>query len=84
MAAGLPVAASRMGALPELLPADQLAPPDDAPALGVLARRLRGDADVARAGQERIRRIAAPGVVAPLLAGVYAGRAPQALSARSA
>jgi glycosyltransferase involved in cell wall biosynthesis len=73
MAAGLPVAATRIGALPELVPADQLAPPGDAAALGALARRVRGDERVAGAGLEAVRRIAAPDVVAPALAAAYAG-----------
>ncbi|HEX8123203.1 MAG TPA: glycosyltransferase family 4 protein [Solirubrobacteraceae bacterium] len=71
MAAGLPVAATRIGALPELVPAGQLAPPGDAAALGELARRLRGDEAAARAGLDAVARIAAPEVVAPALAAVY-------------
>ena len=73
MAAGLPVAATRSGALPELVPSAQLAPPGDAAALGALAARLRGDDAAARAGLEGVRRIAAPEVVAPALASVYEG-----------
>lgn len=43
MAAGLPVAASRIGALPELLPADWLVAPGDARALARALVTLRGD-----------------------------------------
>jgi glycosyltransferase involved in cell wall biosynthesis len=73
MAAGLPVAATDIGALPELVPAGQLAPPGDAAALGALALRLRGDEAAARAGLEAVQRVAAPSVVARALAEVYAG-----------
>src|SRR6202012_1665431 len=50
MAAGLPGAASRIGALPELVPEPWLAPPGDAHALADVVRRLSaengsGDAD---------------------------------------
>jgi glycosyltransferase involved in cell wall biosynthesis len=71
MAVGLPVAATRMGALPELVPDAQLAPPGDAAALGAVAARLRGDADAGRAGWELVRATSAPEVVGPLLAAVY-------------
>ncbi len=73
MAAGLPVAATRMGALPDLVPAAQLAPPGDARALGALAAGLRGDADAAARGLARVRELAAPEAVAPQLAAVYDG-----------
>lgn len=73
MAAGLPVAATRIGALPELLPGDQLAAPGDAAALGQLALRLRGDAAAAQRGLQRVREVASPDAVAPLLAAAYAG-----------
>jgi glycosyltransferase involved in cell wall biosynthesis len=71
MARGLPVAATRIGALPELVPADQLAPPGDAGALGDLAARLRANEAAARAGLEAVARVAAPEVVARALASVY-------------
>ena len=71
MAAGLPVAATAMGALTELLPAEQLAPPGDAHALAGLVRRLRGDAAAAEGGLRRVREIAGPEAVAPRLAAVY-------------
>lgn len=43
MAAGLPVAASRIGALPEIVPEDWLSPPGDAGALAATIDRLRTD-----------------------------------------
>jgi glycosyltransferase involved in cell wall biosynthesis len=74
MADGVPVAASAIGALPELL-ADPaaLAPPGDAAALAAVARARFGDAAAGEAGRERIRALAAPATVAPLLAAVYDG-----------
>jgi glycosyltransferase involved in cell wall biosynthesis len=73
MAAGLPVAATRIGALPEIVPPGQLAPAHDADALGELAYRLRGDREAAAAGLEAIARVAAPEVVAAKLRAVYDG-----------
>ena len=71
MAAGLPVAASRIGALPELVPDDQLVTPGDAAGLGALAARLRGDGASAARGLDVVRERAAPEVVAGRLAAVY-------------
>jgi hypothetical protein len=71
MAAGLPVAATRIGALTDLLPDAQLAEPGDAAALGALAVRLRGDTSAAHEGLRRVRAACAPEVVAPLLAAAY-------------
>jgi glycosyltransferase involved in cell wall biosynthesis len=71
MAAGLPVAGSRIGALAELLPGDWLAPPGDALALAAAIRRLVLDDKADARAIERIKGIAAPEVVAPLLAEVY-------------
>jgi glycosyltransferase involved in cell wall biosynthesis len=73
MAAGLPVAATRMGALPDLVPEGQLAAAGDPAALGAVAMRLRGDDAAAQRGIDRVRAVASPGVVAPLLAAAYAG-----------
>ncbi len=78
MAAGLPVVATRSGAVAGLVPEAQLAPPDDPAALGTLAARVRGDEEAARAGLARIREVASPDVVAPALAAVYAGERPAA------
>jgi glycosyltransferase involved in cell wall biosynthesis len=76
MACGLPVAASRVGALPELLD-DQscLAPPGDAPALAEALARVLADPTVGRRGLERVRSVCAPTVVARELASVYDGAA---------
>ena len=73
MAAGLPVVASRIGALPELVPEEQLAPPGDADALASVLVRVRGDADAAAQGRKLVSAACSPGAVAPRLAGVYAG-----------
>jgi glycosyltransferase involved in cell wall biosynthesis len=72
MAAGVPVAGSRIGALPELVPDDWLAPPGDAPALAERIVRLRDDAGAGAVAIERVRALCAPEVVAPALAAVYA------------
>jgi glycosyltransferase involved in cell wall biosynthesis len=77
MAAGLPVVASRIGALPELVPEDWLVAPGDPHAL---ADKLRGprpnlaDGDAALA---RARGLTAPEVVAPALQAVYERVAPR-------
>ena len=69
MAAGVPVAASRIGALPELVPDAWLAAPGDPQALADVIRRL-GPGDGA-AALERARAVTAPERVAPALAAVY-------------
>ncbi len=71
MAAGLPVAGSRIGALPELVPGDWLAPPGDPHALAERINRLRGDPAAGAAAIERVRGMCAPEVVARSLAAVY-------------
>jgi glycosyltransferase involved in cell wall biosynthesis len=71
MAAGLPVAAARVGALPELIPDAWLAPPGDAAALAAVIARLRGDAHAGAVALARVREITAPEVVAPALAKIY-------------
>ena len=73
MAAGVPVAASRVGALPELVDERGLVPPDDPTALAAAIGRLAGDRDVAARGRERVAALCAPGVVAGALAKVYDG-----------
>lgn len=73
MAAGLPVAGSRIGALPELVPDDWLVPPGDPVALARVITRLRGDSGAAVQALERVRAVASPEVVAPALAAIYAG-----------
>jgi glycosyltransferase involved in cell wall biosynthesis len=72
MAAGLPVAASRIGALPELVPEWWLAPPGDAQALAEVMHRLsEEDGDAGAQALERVRSVTAPDRVAPALAAVY-------------
>jgi glycosyltransferase involved in cell wall biosynthesis len=73
LAAGLPVAASAVGALTELLDESSLAPPGDAPALSEAIARVLVDPDSARRGRERVEAVCAPEVVARALAGIYEG-----------
>jgi alpha-1,6-mannosyltransferase len=75
MAAGLPVAASAVGALTELLEEVSLAAPGDAPALADAIARVLADPDVERRNRERVGAVCAPDVVARGLAGVYDGLA---------
>jgi glycosyltransferase involved in cell wall biosynthesis len=71
MAAGLPVAATRVGALPELLGEAGLVAPGDPVALGAAILRLRGDAAAGGRGLARVRALASPEVIAPALAEIY-------------
>ena len=75
MAAGLPVVATRIGALPELLEGDPeaLAPPGDAPALARAMAARRGDAAAAARNLEAVRARCAPERVAAALAATYRG-----------
>jgi glycosyltransferase involved in cell wall biosynthesis len=81
MAAGLPVAGSRVGALPELLEADALVDAGDPEALATAIVRRAGDRAAGLRGRERIALLCAPQVVARSLAEVYDGH--DASSARS-
>ncbi len=78
MAAGLPVAASRVGALPELVAEDGMAPPGDARALAAAIARLCGDGSAGERARERVRAICSPDVVAAALAEIYGGMRPSA------
>jgi glycosyltransferase involved in cell wall biosynthesis len=71
MIAGLPVVASRVGALPELVDPDALVPPGDADALADVIARLAGDRVAGERGRERARVVCAPEAVAAGLARVY-------------
>lgn len=71
MAAGLPVLASEIGALPELVAPEGLVPPGDASALAEAMRRLWGDAEAGRRGHERVAASCSPQAVAAALAEVY-------------
>ena len=71
MAAGLPVAASRIGALPELVPEEWLVPPGDPDALAATITRLHRDEGAGAQAIARARAVAAPEVIAPRLAAIY-------------
>jgi glycosyltransferase involved in cell wall biosynthesis len=73
MAAGLPVAASRVGALPELVEESGLVAPGDAGALAQAIARLAGDRAAGERGLERVRALCAPEIVAAALAELYDG-----------
>ncbi|MFI4991756.1 MAG: glycosyltransferase family 4 protein [Solirubrobacterales bacterium] len=75
MAAGLPVVASRVGALQELVEDDALVPPADAVALARAIERLAGDRAAGERGRQRARAVCAPQVVAGALAELYDGSA---------
>jgi glycosyltransferase involved in cell wall biosynthesis len=77
MAAGLPVAGSRIGALPELIPDAWLAPPGDAAGLAAAIGRVRADPQAGAAALERVRGMVAPGVVASRLGAMYDAVAPR-------
>jgi glycosyltransferase involved in cell wall biosynthesis len=71
LAAGLPVAASRVGGLPELIPDDWLTAPGDAAALAATIAHIVGDPGAGARALERARAVTAPERVAPALAAVY-------------
>jgi glycosyltransferase involved in cell wall biosynthesis len=80
MAAGVPVVASRIGALPELVEPEGLVDPGDATALAEAIGRRWQDTAAAERGRARVRELCAPAAVAAGLAAVYgidgAGRQP--------
>jgi glycosyltransferase involved in cell wall biosynthesis len=71
MAAGLPVAASRIGALPELLDERSLVTPGDAGELAAAIGRVAGDRELAERGRRRVAELCAPDAVASRLAEIY-------------
>ena len=71
MAVGLPVVATRVGALPELVEEAALVEPGDAVALAEAIGRLWGDAHAGERGRMRVRELCSPAVVAEGLAAVY-------------
>jgi glycosyltransferase involved in cell wall biosynthesis len=73
MAAGLPVLASRVGALPELVDPDLLVAPGDAGALAHAIERYAGDRQAGARARERVLALCAPQAIAPALAAVYDG-----------
>jgi glycosyltransferase involved in cell wall biosynthesis len=72
MAAGLPVVASSIGALPELVPAEWLVAPGNPQELAAAIGRVRAAPDAVARAIGRAREITAPEVVAPRMAAVYA------------
>jgi glycosyltransferase involved in cell wall biosynthesis len=77
MAAGLPVAASRVGALAELEGDAVLVAPGDVQALADAAGTLAGDPAAGPRALAAARARAAPDVIAPRLAAVYEAVAPR-------
>ena len=73
MAAGLPVIASRVGALPELVEQDALVAPGDAGALARAIIRLADDREAGMRGLERVRALCAPELLAERLSRCYDG-----------
>jgi glycosyltransferase involved in cell wall biosynthesis len=71
MAAGVPVVASRAGALTELVDHDSRVPPGDARALAAAVTRSYRDAQLGARGLERVRAVAAPERVAARLDAAY-------------
>jgi glycosyltransferase involved in cell wall biosynthesis len=71
MAAGVPVVASCIGALPELVEEQGLVEPGDPAALVDAIGRLWGDATAGERGRARVRELCAPEAVAEGLARVY-------------
>jgi glycosyltransferase involved in cell wall biosynthesis len=71
MATGVPVVASAVGALPELVEADALVAAGDPEALAAAARERFGDEDAGAKGLQRIRDLASPAIVAERLRAVY-------------
>jgi glycosyltransferase involved in cell wall biosynthesis len=71
MAAGLPVVASNIGALPELVEPDGLVPPGDAEALARAIKARFADEDAGNRAIEAARAAASPQVVAPRLSAAY-------------
>jgi glycosyltransferase involved in cell wall biosynthesis len=72
MAAGVPVVASRVGALPELVSDEDLVEPGDADALAAALRRRWGDEAAGRAAINRARASSSPERVAAALGELYA------------
>lgn len=71
MAAGLPVLASDVGALPELVEPDGLVPPGDVTALAEAIQRRWADAEAAARGRRRVAEVCAPQAVADSLGDLY-------------
>jgi glycosyltransferase involved in cell wall biosynthesis len=72
MAAGVPVVASRIGALPELVEEQALVEPGNPTALAEAIGRLWGDVEAGERGRVRVRELCSPTAVADRLASIYA------------
>jgi glycosyltransferase involved in cell wall biosynthesis len=72
MAAGLPVAASEVGAFPELLGPEALVAPGDPRALAEAIGRLAGDREAGERGRARVGELCSPDAVAGGLRAIYA------------
>jgi glycosyltransferase involved in cell wall biosynthesis len=83
MAAGLPVTASRVGALPELVDEEGLVAAGDVGALAQAIGRLAGDRVYGQRGRERVRATCGPEVVAQGLSEIYEATATDADGGRS-
>jgi glycosyltransferase involved in cell wall biosynthesis len=71
MAAGVPVLASRVGALPELLDDEALVAPGDAAVLAAAIPRLADSREAAERGRARVAELCSPDAVADGLRAVY-------------
>jgi glycosyltransferase involved in cell wall biosynthesis len=71
MAAGVPVVASRVGALPELVAPDGLVDPGDADGLAAAIERRYADQAAGDEGLRRVRELCSPATVAARLTRVY-------------
>jgi glycosyltransferase involved in cell wall biosynthesis len=71
MAAGVPVIASRVGALAELVEADGLVEPDSPRALAAAIARRAGDREAGERGRARVQAICSPAAVAAALERIY-------------
>jgi glycosyltransferase involved in cell wall biosynthesis len=77
MAAGLPVAASAVGALPELLGPEELVAPGDPGALAEAIGRLAGNREAGERGRARVGAVCGPDVVAAGLRAIYEEASPE-------
>jgi glycosyltransferase involved in cell wall biosynthesis len=71
MAAGVPVVAAAVGALPELVGPDAVVAPGDADALAAAVRARYGDEAAGTAGLHRISALASPAAVSARLREIY-------------
>jgi glycosyltransferase involved in cell wall biosynthesis len=71
LAAGLPVAASRVGGVPELVPEEWLSAPGDPGQLAATITRIVDDPSAGARALARAQEVTAPERVAPALAAVY-------------